>query len=375
MRDFRLRHTALLVAVAAVVPAPLFAQPDETIRAVEAAWKEREARIPKFRVEWQQERTHFRGSRTEILGTKSKDGSPLPSADRTLIEQDSFVGDGRKLRYEHDGHAFNAKREDWVGMKSTAVYDGTKNLQYTQAQGAESHVAKVEPNRPPDGLRSSDLFPVMQAVRPASPDLAFVDLTQFRATGQSAKIRGHACVELAKTSPDGRWRTALWVAPAAGYVIVRRQESTLDRSPGAAGEQADIDYREAAPGLWVPTAWTVVKAGRTIPVATKLVGTVSVFELSAEVAGKEFRTTPPPKSLVQEFDSEGKMQKYVTRPDGAVAGYDRTHPAETRDEMLGTGRGHWWARNRGRIGAAVLVLIVALVVSSVRKRWRPVRKT
>lgn len=368
MSGFRTHTLAFLAVVVLVtVTARLFAQPDETIRAIEAAWNEREARIPKYRVEWQQERTHYRGSRTDILGSKSKDGSPLPSGDRTLIERDSFVGDGRKVRYEHDGHAFNTQREDWVGMKSTAVYDGSKNLQYTQGHGAQSHVAKVEPNRPPDGLRSADLFPVMQAVRPASPDLAFVDLTHFRATGRSATIRGHACVELAKTSPDGRWRTALWVAPTAGYVIVRRQASPLDRSAGAADERTDINYREAAPGLWVPTGWTTVKAGRKIPLVSKLVGTVSVFELPTEVAGKEFATTPPPKSLVQEFDSEGKMQKYVTRPDGSVADYNRKDLAETRDRLLGTGRGHWWVRNRGWIAVAVLVLVAALVGGSVRK--------
>jgi len=372
--NFRLVSCIVGVFVAALSTSESAqAQPDEVIQAVEKSWKEREAKLGNVRMEWEKTITHYKGSRTDALGYKTKSGEAFPLTDRILSESFVLLAKDRMMRFEHDGYSFDGKKEDWGGRKTTAIYDGKENLEYTDQPSGQFNVATHRTSGPPSELRRSDLFAVVQSIRPASSEFAFVDLAKYRATGRSAKVNGRDCLELSLTAKPGFGGSQLWVDPKRGYVIVRKQSQSPAKVAGTLTEQSDIEYREAVPGLWIASSWTTMTSGRTIPLRTKVAAIVKMIELPAEVPSSQFSMTTPPKTLVHEVSPTGAEESvYIVKPDGSKADFNPRDRQRSYSEMMGTATSNqtWWGRHRLTIAIlGAIGLVLALGVPRLRKAW------
>lgn len=370
----------LAVAVEALsVSGIAHGQPDEVIQAVEKSWREREAKLVNVRMEWKKTITHYKGSRTDALGFKTKSGEAFPPTDRVLSESFVLLAKDRMIRFEHDGYILDEKREDWGARKTTAIYDGKENLEYTDQPSGQFNVATHRTSGPPNELRRSDLFAVVQSIRPASSEFAFVDLARYHATGRSAKVNSRDCIELALTAKLGFGGSQLWVDPKRAYVIVRKQSQAPNKVAGMLTDQTDIEYREAAPGLWIASSWTTMTSGRTIPLRTKVTAIVKTIELPADVPKNQFSMTAPPKTLVHEVSPTGAEESvYIVKPDGSKADLNPRDRQRSYAEMMGTAASNqtWWSRNRlavAIVGASGLVLV--LISPRLRKAWLARRRS
>jgi hypothetical protein len=211
----------------------------------------------------------------------------------------------------------------------------------------------------------SNLLPVTQTARAATPALAVFDLSRFRNSGRKARIGGRECLELSFMTKSGKGSNSLWVDPSRGYVLVRRQIVYSHPSSPSAAVQEDIDYQEPAPGVWVPRGWTTIDKGWKVPVSMKCVATVTLVELPRSIPAERFDTTPPPRSFIIERDGDNRTT-YVVRPDGSRQAVE---PGQVSEALQGLGSAptpSWWWRHRwiAIVGAVALAGALAGLV-----RW------
>src|SRR5262249_22669872 len=105
----------------------------------------------------------------------------------------------------------------------------------------------------------------------------------------------------------------LWVDPAIGFAV-RRREGSAGNPPALVARYELSDYRETAPGVWLP--WKLRRVnykirppstqGDPLPEADS-VATVARVEVN-QVDSDLFRFTPPPGTLVQDRDA-GEMSQ------------------------------------------------------------------
>jgi hypothetical protein len=131
----------------------------------------------------------------------------------------------------------------------------------------------------------------------------------------TGRIDGRECVilQLSATARGGaRPIHEMWVDPSRDYCVVRTRTTSRDGDPR---RQIDIEHRQDADGVWLPSGWEHVSLdpdGSTRSSDTTEVTRVEIGPLGAEL----FQIHPPAGTLVV----DGRVnagQQWVVRDDGS----------------------------------------------------------
>jgi len=366
----RLNKLLLFVPGTLLAPCNATAQPDTVVLAAEQAWTVRQGKLNRFHIEWEQQVTAFKGSRTESFERNGKPRSTFPPTDRTYTETASLIMESEKICYEQHGKVLHMEKADWVDDNYKVTFDGKAGLYFRGESNGDFNTATHTSNQVPHQFRSTQVMAVLQACRPIDRQLAAFDLSSYRASGRRLTIRGKECVELVLRPKAASVGSSIWLDAARDYILVRRQTTYSDRTERYSSEQLDIDYQEVKPGLWLPRQWIEVKNGWTIPVLFRKVATVTKVEVDTKTRVGQFDTVPPPKTLVHEVDG-ASHSRHIVRPDGSKGSFDVKNSDSGFREMMGLSppnEASWWRRNRILLGSVLGAVVLGVVTLALRRR-------
>jgi hypothetical protein len=367
----RCLYPVLAIMIAELLFAyPGFAQPDDTIRSVEAAWKNREHQIQSLWLEWEDTVTTKKAAITAELSIKNSKDESLPKSDHTHRGSHTFVIDRDKMRYEVRSKVFMTSKEDWVDWNHDAVFDGTTGLSFEDQPSLPFRTAQRVAAKVPPAFRTPVVFAVIQDVRPLAMDLCPVRLSDFRSSGRKATIRGHECVELIPIRKSADASCSVWTDPKLGHLIVRWQQDWSRRGAITSARQDDIEYKEHEPGIWLPASWSATRQGGKGDHWWRIEARMVRVEVDIRPTASVFDTSPPPNSVFTDTKADGTWRESVIREDGSSTTVTPATREAAIRELMGqpSQRPHgWWSRNR-----YIIVIIVAVclftVLALVRRR-------
>jgi hypothetical protein len=345
------------------------AQPQITVADVQRAWEAHAAKVTRLQVYWENKRTTYKGSVTDSMGMKAKDGSVLPKADGTHTELCRLWLDGKKARLESDQAAFNTYYEDWRLASHVSVFDEKTALTYDRQSPdpAAKYTAVRRQDGTPPQLKMASLLPVLHWARPTNPAYSTVDFSPYDPTGIPARIRGIACVEFRRVPTKTGATGSIWVDPSRDYLIIRRSVGFAKGNPYSS-VQEDIEYSKHESGVWVPSNWTIVTAGLNMPVSSKIDGKLVSVEIGGPIDTMRFDTTPPPQTVLTEGQGKEKTVSIVREkgveeevPDGRVS--------SALEQLAAPPKQRWgWLGRHPILAVALVVAALTLVATLVHRR-------
>lgn len=325
------------LALAAICCGGVFAQsppkPDSADMAnwrakVEQAWKTHQERLPRFIVEWTEQRT-------------SSMGHHVPRGGVTHAVRYRMVGDGPKMRLTRDGMDFGHPSSAVAAVEQhfTKVFDGRlrKDLYTNEIIRNLAH-----------GFLKDDEFeefgshlvgPVLWQVRPSSRAHGGVNLAEWKKSDRSGMMGGVSCRILERfilnavthTREEQMGRELLWIADHPRFPIVRYQSELPDRS---VLQDCSLEFNAASDlshfiGQW---KW-VQRVAPPLQTAETAVIRKATIQFPSAVRAEEFELAFPPGALLTDH-STGQIA--VVRADGSIRGIDRSDTWKTTEQILST---------------------------------------
>jgi len=169
-------------------------------------------------------------------------------------------------------------------------------------------------------------------------------------------LDGRPCVVLARPGLD-----RLWLAEDRGWAIVRREWCWTVGGP-IKRRIANADFREVAPGAWIPHRATMEIFGHpsTRPGRRVAVLDATVLEAEADVPDDRFEPHFPPGTEVDDVETGARSPfgQEIASLDPAVAAAARFGPAFHEVP--------WWHRGWARLLGSTLAIIAG---SWFLRRW------
>ena len=344
-----------------------FAQKEATTEAIESAWKEYSKKLSNVQMKWEIDRTAFKGSVTRNTGEKGKNGEDLPPNDHRHVESYDFSVSGNKIRLDCALTLYNPSENLWMPVKRVTVFDGKNGLAYGDQgrAGPPLHLGTLTKSGSPERLKSEDILPILQWVRPLDADYSTINIGDYQQTGVRAKINGSMCNELRLNRESGTSTVSLWLDPKRSFLITRLTSVPSNRSAGFAGVQEDVEDEEHAASLWVPKKWSRITFGGASTLISKIEGRMISIGIDASFEEKIFETTPPPRTVIVERN--GKEQTVsIIRDDGERDIIPDSKISSAVDEINSPSRG--WMRRHRLFSAAIAVTIVFTIGAFVSRR-------
>jgi hypothetical protein len=365
------------VAFVCVGPAP--AQPAKTtIDDIVRAWEERQGKVKSVRAELAVKEMLYKGyvnlmrelSGREGLGEKKEDKTPNPPRDYEVEGIATWVLDGDKLRYTRDMPVWGPKTRALHQEHYESLFDRKllRTLRSPAADDSRYPFAIVKPATQPDEATMISLMPLTITFR-GHHELFIKDLRLFEVSGRVAPIRGKSCLELVYQSHTFNRRELMYVDPARGYVVTRKQTIVKDTPTW----QLDVSYDPDPVAGWMPREWEyMIRIGSPpIPYESGK-SRVTSYTLNGPVSDGEFAPTYSPGTRVTD-SSEGKEVQFVVREDGEAGPKIPLSQNPTYDDLRRAAESPpgWWRGWRLAVLLAGAVLIVVVMVVWVRRRRRP----
>jgi hypothetical protein len=221
-----------------------------------------------------------------------------------------FNSDGY-IRVERDGLQWDANEEAFIERKYVSSFDGHESKVFFGPRSEEiARIAFINKDisKGPDFL-NQDLRPVLLTYcSQHSKMMEYINLNQFRVTGQVGNIDGHDCVIVDR--PNGDIRYAYWLDPSCEFKLRRY----LETSRGKVGYQLDVSYDKSEAG-WVPSKWkSLMVYPETGKPHTSSEFLVKRHELNLDLSAERFQFEFPPGTRVNDA-RDGSI--YIVRQDGS----------------------------------------------------------
>ncbi|WP_020474906.1 hypothetical protein [Zavarzinella formosa] len=315
---FYIRILLLSAVLLSAFEGACHAQQGITIDQIEKSWADYSARLGILHLEWSAKRTSFKGSITETLGIKAKNGGVLPDANHVASETFSLWADGAKSRLDWNSDTFNTTDESWKPVLRVHIFDGAKGLSYSDQNlsGKTIHSAVRQNLQTAANIKIEGILPVMHWARPLEAGFSNISLGQYEITGAKMRLHGSECIELRRPVTKAGSSSTLWLDINKNYLIIKKSIVHAGKSAPFSGIQEDVEYAKHPSGLWIPKRWTTTTSGWSVPLISVVEGNVDSVDIGGPIAAGKFDTTPPPQTVLTELDGERKTIKIIRDDNG-----------------------------------------------------------
>lgn len=280
-----------------------------TVNTIFEAWEHRQESVRSLRFEIEEAATTMSG--TELVGS----GHPVggwPREDRTNHHELTVVIEGEKIRVERQGLYWSTKLAKFAPLHYTAVFDGMSNSNlYTGAAYTPHAKAFTNTESSFRDRRNFHYGAIVLTYRALSRPLGVVRKDGWSVREGTRPIRDIPCMAIRKEHSDGTYEE-LWLDPARGFVVLRREQSAQGRRLG----QLSIEYELDPQGLAVPTGWQCdvfsFASGR---VKRSVKAKVREFEINGAVDASAFRLPYPVGTVIRNETADSMS---IVKSDGPV---------------------------------------------------------
>jgi hypothetical protein len=283
-----------------------------SLKAISDAWAARQTAAKTVRFVWREEQTAINlKQQLAALGRGGPSTSGGPSAARssavTLRRLSVLCLDGDQFAYTLDTE--NVQDVNTPGARakvpshSKTVLTATAYENYCEvcadSRSPNSVTRVVTLNRPDncDEPQLPNVRPLLLALRPLTPKLSFIELSDYTISPVRGAIGDTSCVILEpKSDSVGKPKKSYWVDPARDYVIVR----AVNSMEGQGAIQTDIFYKRNSVVGWIPSGWSVVDVDGKGRLDQSFHTGVEEFSLNQPIAATEFEVPKPDGALVHD---------------------------------------------------------------------------
>lgn len=330
------------------------------------AWQAREREAYTLRVEWVEERTVKKGSKTSLADPPIT----YPTEDQQVRNRKQIVLKGDKVSYQSDGQIHSVGEEGvklaLLGYQST--FDEEEPRQLFDGKTRDSLTGYIEASEKFTEFNDSTVFPALLHVRGMSKQLRLDSSSKLHPLAGFEVVGDIECrvLEAAYATSFRRY----YVNPQAAYRIERFEVLHKNRSRIY---NIEFDYADAPPIGGALKGWTTVSYDGGSEITEISLVTVHEYELGLDVDDEIFTLNFPSGTYVSD---RRRDHESIIRPDGSVriilASERRLQP--THEELMATDTGGLQQRRanaaylrRFLINIAVSGLGILAVVILIRK--------
>ena len=270
---------------------------DPTIEDIQAAWRNRQAKLQSVRVQWNSVVVTPVGTHAGPLGGAG------PTQDVAHDRSTQMLLDGDKLRYSWTGFEWREQRDPpgFYPQAYVSASDGETSVAlYRNSEGSNSKTVHpvgfiLDGPEHPDARGNYHIETILLFARPLSPAFGFAGKPDRAPSLYFSALDGVRCAVI--TEQFGRQFREIWIDPAKDCVIRRY----VVYSTGKLSYEIEADYTAHPQVGWVPQAWRIhhwLTAGDRPHVFES--AEVTSLEINPPIEASEFLPAFPAGTVVRD---------------------------------------------------------------------------